>query len=128
MLNSNQVPLLSYLLTESDLCYWKKRLLNTEKSESFVPLKLEDVLDAPALQDCASLFLVIHNHSKITTSILPHRGHCFKYLKILYVTANISPVRVCEGSSPPGGRALPGAPKKMAPHDFHALPFSRLRI
>jgi hypothetical protein len=52
-------------LKHHQLVYWKKRFLKTETEISFVPLKLEDLLDIPAQPDHASLCLVIHNHFKI---------------------------------------------------------------
>ena len=52
-------------LKHHQLVYWKKRFLNTETDVSFVPLKLEDLLDIPTRQDQASLTLVINNHFKI---------------------------------------------------------------
>jgi hypothetical protein len=52
-------------LKHYQLVYWKKRFLKTETHVSFVPLKLEDLLDIPAQPDCASLCLVINNHFKI---------------------------------------------------------------
>ena len=52
-------------LKHHQLVYWKKRFLKTEADVSFVPLKLEDLLDIPARQDQASLTLVINNDFKI---------------------------------------------------------------
>ena len=52
-------------LKHHQLVYWKKRFLKTETDVSFVPLKLEDLLDIPARQDQASLILVINNDFKI---------------------------------------------------------------
>ena len=52
-------------LKHHQLVYWKKRFLKTETDVSFVPLKLEDLLDIPARQDQASLTLVINNEFKI---------------------------------------------------------------
>ncbi len=52
-------------LKHYQLVYWKKRFLKTETHVSFVPFKLEDLLDIPAQPDCASLCLVINNHFKI---------------------------------------------------------------
>ena len=52
-------------LKHHQLVYWKKRFSNTETDVSFVPLKLEDLLDIPARQDQASLILVTNNHFKI---------------------------------------------------------------
>ena len=52
-------------LKHHQLVYWKKRFLKTETDVSFVPLKLEDLLDIPARQDQASLTLVINNDFKI---------------------------------------------------------------
>ena len=47
------------------LVYWKKRFLKTETNVSFVPLKLEDLLEMPTRQNQASLILVINNQFKI---------------------------------------------------------------
>lgn len=52
-------------LKHHQLVYWKKRFLKTETEVSFVPLKLEDLLDIPARQDQASLTLVINNQFKV---------------------------------------------------------------
>ena len=52
-------------LKHHQLVYWKKRFLKTETDVSFVPLKLEDLLDMPARQDQAALTLVINNDFKI---------------------------------------------------------------
>ena len=52
-------------LKHHQLVYWKKRFLKTETGVSFVPLKLEDLLDIPSQPDCAALCLVINNHLKI---------------------------------------------------------------
>jgi hypothetical protein len=52
-------------LKHYQLVYWKKRFLKTETGVSFVPLKLEDLLDIPTPQDRASLCLVVNNHFKI---------------------------------------------------------------
>ena len=52
-------------LKHHQLVYWRKRFLKTETDVSFVPLKLEDLLDIPARQDQASLTLVINNDLKI---------------------------------------------------------------
>ena len=52
-------------LKHHQLVYWKKRFLETETAVSFVPLKLEDLLDIPARQDQAPLTLVINNDFKI---------------------------------------------------------------
>ena len=52
-------------LKQHQLVYWKKRFSKTETDVSFVPLKLEDLLDLPARQDQASLILVINNQFKI---------------------------------------------------------------
>ena len=52
-------------LKHHQLVYWKKRFLKTETNVSFVPLKLEDLLQMPARQDQASLMLVINNQFKI---------------------------------------------------------------
>jgi len=47
------------------LVYWKKRFIKTETSVSFVPLKLENLLEMPARTDQASLTLVINNQFNI---------------------------------------------------------------
>jgi hypothetical protein len=47
------------------LVYWKKRYLKTETDVSFVPVRLEDLLDIPTQTDQASLSLVIDNHFKV---------------------------------------------------------------
>lgn len=52
-------------LKHHQLVYWKKRFLNTETDVSFVPLKLEDLLDIPIQPDHASLCLLINNQFKI---------------------------------------------------------------
>jgi hypothetical protein len=52
-------------LKHHQLVYWKKRFLKTETDVSFVPIKLEDLLDIPAPLESASLSLVINNHFKI---------------------------------------------------------------
>ena len=52
-------------LKHHQLVYWKKRFLKTETDVSFVPLKLEDLLDIPAQPDQASLWLVINEQFKI---------------------------------------------------------------
>ena len=52
-------------LKHHQLVYWKKRFLKTETNVSFVPLKLEDLLEIPARQDQSSLTLVINNQLKI---------------------------------------------------------------
>ena len=52
-------------LKHHQLVYWKKRFLKSETNVSFVPLKLEDLLEIPARQDQSSLTLVINNQFKI---------------------------------------------------------------
>ena len=52
-------------LKHHQLVYWKKRFLKTETGVSFVPLKLEDLLDIPTGQDQASLTLIINNQFKV---------------------------------------------------------------
>ena len=52
-------------LKHHQLVYWRKRFLKTEKDVSFVPLKLEDLLDIPSGREHASLTLVIDNQFKI---------------------------------------------------------------
>jgi len=56
-------------LKHHQLVYWRKRFLKTETDVSFVPLKLEDLLDLPARQDHASLILVINNQFKIEIKV-----------------------------------------------------------
>ena len=55
-------------LKHYQLVYWKKRFLTTETGVSFVPLKLEDLLDIPAQADHASLYVVINNYLRIEIS------------------------------------------------------------
>jgi hypothetical protein len=50
------------------MVYWKKRFFNTETGASFVPLKLEDLLDISTQPDRASLSLVINDQFKIEIS------------------------------------------------------------
>ena len=52
-------------LKHHQLVYWKKRFLKSETDVSFIPIKLEDLLDLPTQSDCAALCLVINNHLKI---------------------------------------------------------------
>jgi hypothetical protein len=52
-------------LKHHQLVYWKKRFLKTETDVSFVPLRLEDLLDIPAQPDHTSLCLVVNNHFRI---------------------------------------------------------------
>jgi hypothetical protein len=52
-------------LKHHQLVYWKKRFLKTETNVSFVPLKLEDLLDLPARPDHTPLCLVINDQFKI---------------------------------------------------------------
>jgi hypothetical protein len=52
-------------LKHHQLVYWKKRFIKTETDVSFVPLKLEDLLDMPARADRAPLCLVIDDQFKI---------------------------------------------------------------
>ncbi len=52
-------------LKHHQLVYWKKRFFKTETGVSFVPLKLEDLLDIPVQPDHAALCLIIDNHFKI---------------------------------------------------------------
>jgi hypothetical protein len=52
-------------LRHHQLVYWKKRFSHTETGVSFVPLKLENLWDAPAPPDRASLCLVINTHFKV---------------------------------------------------------------
>jgi len=47
------------------LVYWKKRFLKTEAGVSFVPIKLDDLLDIPAQPDHGPLRLLINDHFKI---------------------------------------------------------------
>jgi len=52
-------------LKHHQLIYWKKRFLKTEASVSFVPLRLEELLDIQGQPDSVGLCLVINNHFKI---------------------------------------------------------------
>jgi hypothetical protein len=52
-------------LKHHQLVYWKKRFFKTETDVSFVPLKLEDLLDIPEASDHSALFLVINDYLKI---------------------------------------------------------------
>lgn len=52
-------------LKHHQLVYWKKRFSKTESGVSFVPLKLEDLVDIPVHPDRAALCLVINSHFKI---------------------------------------------------------------
>ena len=52
-------------LKHHQLVYWKKRFLKTETDVSFLPIKLEGLLDIPAPPQSASLSLAIKNHFKI---------------------------------------------------------------
>ena len=52
-------------LKHHQLVYWKKRFLKTDASVSFVPIKLDDLLDISAQPDRAALCLVINNQFKI---------------------------------------------------------------
>lgn len=52
-------------LKHHQLVYWKRRVLETETAVSFVPLKLEELLDIPARANRASLCLVINDLYKI---------------------------------------------------------------
>jgi hypothetical protein len=52
-------------LKHHQLVYWKKRFMKTETDVSFVPLKLEDLLDIPEQPDHSALSVVINNHFKI---------------------------------------------------------------
>jgi len=52
-------------LKHHQLVYWKKRFLTTESNVSFVPVKLEDLLDLPARHDRASLSLIINSQFKV---------------------------------------------------------------
>jgi hypothetical protein len=55
-------------LKHHQMVYWKKRFLNTETETSFVPIKLEDLLDISTQPDRASLSLVINDQFKIEIS------------------------------------------------------------
>jgi hypothetical protein len=55
-------------LKHHQMVYWKKRFLNTETDASFVPIKLEDLLDISTQPDRASLSLVINDQFKIEIS------------------------------------------------------------
>ena len=52
-------------LKHHQLVYWKRRYLETETEASFVPLRLEGLLDIPVQANRASLCLVINDHFKI---------------------------------------------------------------
>ena len=53
-------------LKHHQLVYWKKRFLKTcETGVSFVPVKMQDLLDMPAQPDRASLSLIINDHFKV---------------------------------------------------------------
>jgi hypothetical protein len=52
-------------LKHYQLVYWKKRFLKTETDVSFVPLRLEDLLDIPAQPVHAPLCLLIDNHFQV---------------------------------------------------------------
>jgi hypothetical protein len=52
-------------LKHHQLVYWKKRFSHTETGVSFVPLKLDNLLDTPAPPTRASLCLVINTHFKL---------------------------------------------------------------
>jgi hypothetical protein len=52
-------------LKHHQLVYWKKRFLKTDTNVSFVPLKLEDLLEIPAPPDQVALTLVINDQFKI---------------------------------------------------------------
>jgi hypothetical protein len=52
-------------LKHHQLVYWKRRFLKTETDVSFVPLKLEDLLDIAEQPDHSALSVVINNHFKI---------------------------------------------------------------
>ena len=52
-------------LRHHQLVYWKKRFSKAEAGVSFVPIKLDDLLDMPSQPDHAELCLVINNQFKI---------------------------------------------------------------
>ena len=52
-------------LKPHQLVYWKKRFSKTEAGVSFVPIKLDDLLDIPAQPNGAALCLVINNQFTI---------------------------------------------------------------
>ena len=52
-------------LKHHQLVYWKKRFLKTATEVSFVPLKLDDLLDISTPPTQASLSLVINHHFRI---------------------------------------------------------------
>ncbi len=52
-------------LKHHQLVYWKKRFLKIETGVSFVPVKLDDLLDLPTQSDCAALCLAINKQLKI---------------------------------------------------------------
>ena len=55
-------------LKHHQLVYWKKRFLKTETDVSFVPVKLEDLLDIPSRPNHAPLCLLINDQFKIEIS------------------------------------------------------------
>jgi hypothetical protein len=52
-------------LKHHQLVYWKKRFSKSEAGVSFVPIKLDDLMDIPAHPDHAALRLLINDHLKI---------------------------------------------------------------
>ena len=52
-------------LKHHQLVYWKKRFSKSEAGVSFVPIKLDDLLDIPSQFDTTALCLVINNQFKI---------------------------------------------------------------
>ena len=52
-------------LKHHQLVYWKKRFLKATTDVSFVPIKLEDLLEMPAAPESAPLSLLINNHLKV---------------------------------------------------------------
>ena len=52
-------------LKHHQLVYWKRRCLKTETEVSFVPVRLEALLDIPAPADQASLTVIIDNQFKV---------------------------------------------------------------
>jgi hypothetical protein len=52
-------------LKRHQLAYWKKRFLKAASDVSFVPVKLDAVLDIPAQPVNSSLSLIINHHFKV---------------------------------------------------------------
>ena len=56
---------MSTFSTKRTLNFDEPRFLKSETDVSFIPIRLEDLLDLPTQSDCAALCLVINNHLKI---------------------------------------------------------------